>query len=40
MMPAAPALEKTPMAKFFKMISAAIIAGFADCGDAFIAMPR
>jgi hypothetical protein len=39
-MPAAPALEQTPVSKFWKMISAAIIAGFADCGDAFIAMPR
>ena len=40
MMPAAPAMATMTMAKFFKMISAAIIAGFADCGDAFIAMPR
>ena len=40
MMPAAPVLEKTPVTKLFQVIWSILVAGFADCGEAFIAMPR
>jgi len=33
-------LEKTPMTKLFSLLSSLLVAGFAGCGEALIAMPR